>query len=68
MMGHPNKVINENVLIETFFGEDDKIIIDSFDDRSIKVFHDLIIRISTISEARMLWSVLLHVVKRDNVI
>jgi len=48
MMVRPNEVINQNVLIETFFSEDDKIIIDSFDDRSTKVLNDLIIRILSI--------------------
>lgn len=48
MMVRPNEVINQNVLIETFFSEDDKIIIDSFDDRSTKVLNDFIIRILSI--------------------
>ena len=43
MMVRPNKVINKNVLIDTFFSEDN-IFIDSFDDRSTQVLHDLIIR------------------------
>ncbi|KAJ8425848.1 hypothetical protein Cgig2_000480 [Carnegiea gigantea] len=48
MMVRPNEVINQNVLIETFFSEDDKIITDSFEDRSTKVLNDLIIRILSI--------------------
>lgn len=48
MMVRPNKVLNNNVLIETFFSEDDLIIIDSFEERSTKVLYDLIIRIMSI--------------------
>jgi len=44
MMVRPNKVINKNVLIDTFFSEDN-IFIDSFDYRSTQVLHDLIIKI-----------------------
>ncbi|KAJ8425849.1 LOW QUALITY PROTEIN: hypothetical protein Cgig2_000481 [Carnegiea gigantea] len=61
MMVHPNEVINQNVLIETFFSEDDKITIDSFDDRSTKVLNDLIVRtLSIVRRKRSALTIYFH--------